>query len=195
MVVATIIGTALAIGLVRSRANWSPGANVLMLVPLVVPEIVTGISALLIFSQLGIRLSLWTIIIAHITFSISYVTIVVRARMASISQEVEEAAMDLGATRWQSVRLVLIPALWPSVLAAGLLVFALLLRRLRALVLHHRRGPAAAAGADLVGDPLRPLADDQRGRDADDGRLAVRDRARDRCCRGCSGAARAGSRC
>ena len=51
-------------------------------------------------------------------------TIVVRARMASISQEVEDAAMDLGATRWQAVRLVLVPALWPAVLAAGLLVFA-----------------------------------------------------------------------
>jgi spermidine/putrescine transport system permease protein/putrescine transport system permease protein len=124
MVVSTIIGTALAVGLVRSRARWAPGANVLMLVPLVVPEIVTGISALLIFSQIGIQLSIWTIIIAHITFSISYVTIVVRARMASISEEVEEAAMDLGATRWQSVRLALVPALWPSVLAAGLLTFA-----------------------------------------------------------------------
>jgi spermidine/putrescine transport system permease protein/putrescine transport system permease protein len=124
MVASTIIGTALAVGLVRSRARWASGANVLMLVPLVVPEIVTGISALLIFSQIGITLSIWTIILAHITFSISYVTIVVRARMASISQEVEEAAMDLGATRWQSVRLALIPALWPSVLAAGLLTFA-----------------------------------------------------------------------
>jgi spermidine/putrescine transport system permease protein len=124
MIVSTIIGTALAVGLVRSRARWAPGANVLMLVPLVVPEIVTGISALLIFSQIGIQLSIWTIIVAHITFSISYVTIVVRARMASISQEVEEAAMDLGATRWGSVRLALIPALWPSVLAAGLLTFA-----------------------------------------------------------------------
>jgi spermidine/putrescine transport system permease protein len=123
-VVATAIGTLLAIGLVRSRARWAPGANILMLVPLVVPEIVTGISALLIFSQLGIALSFWTIVLAHITFSISYVTIVVRARMAAISQEVEEAAMDLGATRWQSVRLVLVPALWPSVIAAGLLTFA-----------------------------------------------------------------------
>ncbi len=123
-VVATAIGTMLAIGLVRSRAKWAPGANILMLVPLVVPEIVTGISALLIFSQLGIALSFWTIVLAHITFSISYVTIVVRARMAAISQEVEEAAMDLGATRWQSVRLVLVPALWPSVVAAGLLTFA-----------------------------------------------------------------------
>jgi spermidine/putrescine transport system permease protein len=123
-VASTILGTMLAIGLVRSRARWAPGANILMLVPLVVPEIVAGISALLIFSQLGIALSFWTIVLAHITFSISYVTIVVRARMVAISAEVEEAAMDLGATRWQSVRLVLIPALWPAVLAAGLLTFA-----------------------------------------------------------------------
>jgi spermidine/putrescine transport system permease protein len=124
MIAATALGTALAIGLVRSRARWAPGANILMLVPLVVPEIITGISALLIFSQLGIALSFWTIVIAHITFSISYVTIVVRARMASITLEVEEAAMDLGATRWQAVRMVLVPALWPSVVAAGLLTFA-----------------------------------------------------------------------
>jgi spermidine/putrescine transport system permease protein len=124
MLAATVLGTLLAIGLVRSRARWAPGANVLMLVPLVVPEIVAGISALIIFSQLGIQLSFWTIVIAHITFSISYVTIVVRARMAAISEEVEQAAMDLGATRWQAVRLTLVPALWPSILAAGLLVFA-----------------------------------------------------------------------
>ena len=124
MLAATVIGTALAIGLVRSRARWAPGANVLMLVPLVTPEIVAGISALLIFSQIGLQLSFWTIVLAHVTFSISYVTIVVRARMAAISEEVEEAAMDLGATRWQSVRLVLVPALWPAVVAAGLLVFA-----------------------------------------------------------------------
>jgi spermidine/putrescine transport system permease protein len=124
MVVATVIGTALAIGLVRARARWAPGANILMLVPLVTPEIVAGISALLIFSQIGLQLNFWTIVLAHITFSISYVTIVVRARMAAISEEVEEAAMDLGASRWQSVRLVLVPALWPSVVAAGLLVFA-----------------------------------------------------------------------
>ncbi len=125
MLVATTIGTALAIGLVRARTRWAPGANVLMLVPLVVPEIVAGISALLIFSQLGIQLSIATVVIAHITFSISYVTIVVRARLISISQEVEEAAMDLGATRWQAVRLALLPALWPAIVAAGLLVFAL----------------------------------------------------------------------
>jgi len=125
MVVATVLGTALAIGLVRARTRWSPAANVLMLVPLVTPEIVAGISALLIFSQLGIQLSFWTIVIAHITFSISYVTIVVRGRLASMGDEVEQAAMDLGATRFGAVRLVLLPELWPAVVAAGLLVFAL----------------------------------------------------------------------
>ncbi|MSO40968.1 MAG: ABC transporter permease [Solirubrobacterales bacterium] len=125
MIVGTILGTMLAIGLVRSRAKWSPGANILMLVPLVVPEIVAGISALLIFSQVGLTLSIWTVVLAHITFSISYVTVVVRARLASMGTETEEAAMDLGATRWGSVRLVLLPGLWPAIVAAGLLTFAL----------------------------------------------------------------------
>jgi spermidine/putrescine transport system permease protein len=96
-----------------------------MLIPLVTPEIVAGVSALLIFTQLGLRLSLLTIVIAHITFSISYVTVVVRARLATLNPEVEQAALDLGATRWQTFRLVVLPALWPAVLAAGLLVFAL----------------------------------------------------------------------
>jgi spermidine/putrescine transport system permease protein len=125
MVVGVILGTMLAIGLVRSRAKWSGGANILMLIPLVVPEIVAGISALLIFSQIGLQLSLFTVILAHITFSISYVAIVVRARLATMGTEAEEAAMDLGATRWGAVRMVLIPGLWPAIVAAGLLVFAL----------------------------------------------------------------------
>ncbi len=125
MIAGTILGTMLAIGLVRSRAKWSGGANILMLIPLVVPEIVAGISALLIFSQIGLQLSIFTVVLAHITFSISYVAIVVRARLATIGPEAEEAAMDLGATRWQSVRMVLLPALWPAIVAAGLLVFAL----------------------------------------------------------------------
>jgi spermidine/putrescine transport system permease protein len=125
MVVATVLGTLLAFGLVRARTRFSSSANVLMLIPLVTPEIVAGVSALLIFSQFGLRLSLLTIIIAHITFSISYVTVVVRARLATLNPEVEQAALDLGATRWQTFRLVVLPALWPAVLAAGLLVFAL----------------------------------------------------------------------
>jgi spermidine/putrescine transport system permease protein/putrescine transport system permease protein len=125
MVVATAVGTLLAYGLVRSRTRWSGGLNVLMLIPLVTPEIVAGVSALLVFTQVGLQLSLTTIILGHITFSISYVTVVVRARLAALGQDVEEAAMDLGATRLATFRLITLPALWPAILAAGLLVFAL----------------------------------------------------------------------
>jgi spermidine/putrescine transport system permease protein len=125
MLVATALGTLLAFGLVRARTRFSATANVLMLIPLVTPEIVAGVSALLLFAQLGMQLSLLTITIAHITFSISYVTVVVRARLSSLNPEVEQAALDLGATRMQTFRLVVLPALWPAVLAAGLLVFAL----------------------------------------------------------------------
>jgi spermidine/putrescine transport system permease protein len=125
MVIGTALGTLLAYGLVRARTRWSGTANVLMLIPLVTPEVVAGASALLLFTQVGLQLSLTTIVLAHITFSISYVTVVVRARLAALGREVEDASMDLGATRWQTFRLVTLPALWPAVIAAGLLVFAL----------------------------------------------------------------------
>lgn len=123
--VATALGTLLAYGLVRARTRWSSGLNILMLIPLVTPEIVAGVSALLLFTQVGLDLSLTTIILGHITFSIAYVTVVVRGRLASLGPEVENAALDLGATRWQTFRLVTLPELWPAILAAGLLVFAL----------------------------------------------------------------------
>ena len=125
MIVATALGTALAYGLVRARNRFRAATNVMMLVPLVTPEIVAGVSALLVFTQLGMELSVTTIALAHITFSISYVTVVVRARLAGLNREVEEASMDLGATRGQTLRLVVLPELWPAVVAAGLLIFAL----------------------------------------------------------------------
>jgi spermidine/putrescine transport system permease protein len=125
MVIATILGTALAYGLVRARTRWSDSLNILMLIPLVTPEIVAGASALLLFTQIGLELSLTTIILAHITFSISYVTVVVRARIAALGRQVEDASMDLGATRWGTFRLVTLPALWPAIISAGLLCFAL----------------------------------------------------------------------
>ena len=125
MIVATILGTTLAFGLVRARSRWAGSANVLMLIPLVTPEIVAAVSALILFTQLNWQLSLTTITVAHITFSISYVTVVVRARLSALNPEVENASLDLGATRLQTLRLVTLPELWPAILAAGLLVFAL----------------------------------------------------------------------
>jgi spermidine/putrescine transport system permease protein len=125
MLVATALGTMLAFALVRARSRWAGGANVLMLVPLVTPEIVAAVSALVLFTQIGWQLSLETVMVAHITFSISYVTVVVRARLAALNPEVEQAALDLGATRWGTLRLVTLPELWPAIVAAALLTFAL----------------------------------------------------------------------
>jgi spermidine/putrescine transport system permease protein len=125
MLVATALGTMLAFALVRARTRWAGSANVLMLVPLVTPEIVAAVSALVLFTQVGLQLSLETVMIAHITFSISYVTVVVRARLAALNPEVEQAALDLGATRWGTLRLITLPELWPAIVAAALLTFAL----------------------------------------------------------------------
>jgi spermidine/putrescine transport system permease protein len=125
MVVGTVLGTTLAFALVRARSRAAQASNVLMLVPLVTPEIVAGVSALVLFAQIGVELSLATIMIAEITFSISFVTVIVRARLSAMGREVEEAALDLGATRMQTLRLIVLPALWPAIIAAGLLIFAL----------------------------------------------------------------------
>jgi spermidine/putrescine transport system permease protein len=124
-VVATALGTGLALGTIRSRTRVARATGMFLLIPLVTPEIVAGVSAFVLFAQVGVALSLTTIILAHITFSISYVTIVVRGRLAAMGSELEEAALDLGATPWQAVRLVTLPALWPAVIAAAMIVFAL----------------------------------------------------------------------
>ncbi len=125
MVVATILGTLLAFGLVRARGRIGGSANILMLLPLITPEIVTAVGLLLLFGRVGTPLSLKTIILGHITFSISYVTVIVRARLSLLNREVEEAAMDLGATELGALRLVTLPALYPAIAASALLVFVL----------------------------------------------------------------------
>jgi spermidine/putrescine transport system permease protein len=125
MVLATILGTLLAFGLVRARGRIGGSANILMLLPLITPEIVTAVGLLLLFGRAGMSLSLKTIILGHITFSISYVTVIVRARLSLLNREVEEAAMDLGATELGALRLVTLPALFPAIAASALLVFVL----------------------------------------------------------------------
>ncbi|CAM5233579.1 ABC transporter permease [Streptomyces chartreusis] len=120
-----LLGVALAVGLVRCRTRLGSLAGLIMLVPLITPEIVTGVASMLLFKGIGVPLSTGTVMLAEITFSISYVTVILRSRVAALNPEVEEAAMDLGATRWQAVRLVTLPALLPAVLASAVLIFAL----------------------------------------------------------------------
>jgi ABC-type spermidine/putrescine transport system permease subunit II len=120
-----VLGTMLALGLERVRSRRGRVIGAITLLPLVTPEIVTGVAALLVFTGAGLKLGLGTVVLAEITFSIAYVTVIVRGRLASIPLEVEEAARDLGCTPWQSLRLVTLPTLVPALIASGLLVFAL----------------------------------------------------------------------
>ncbi|CCH77948.1 Binding-protein-dependent transport systems inner membrane component [Nostocoides japonicum T1-X7] len=122
---ALVLGTMLALGLSRIRSRTGRAVGAVTLLPLVTPEIVTGVAALLLFTGVGLKLSLVTVTLAEITFSIAYVTVIVRGRLAAMSTEVEEAARDLGCTPWQALRLVTLPTLVPALLGAGLLVFAL----------------------------------------------------------------------
>jgi spermidine/putrescine transport system permease protein len=131
MVIATPLGVLLAVGLSRWRGRGSGIANGLMLLPLVTPEIVMAVSLLVVFTQLSlvpfslIHLGTVAQVVGQVTFSLSYVVVIIRSRLASIGPEYEEAARDLGATSWASIRLVLIPLLMPAILASMLIVFAL----------------------------------------------------------------------
>jgi spermidine/putrescine transport system permease protein len=131
MLIAVPLGVLLALGLARWRGRGSGFANGLMLVPLVTPEIVMATSLLLVFTQLAllpftlVHLGTPAQVIGQVTFSLSYVVVIVRARLATIGSEYEEAARDLGATPLESLRLVLLPLLLPAILASMLIVFAL----------------------------------------------------------------------
>jgi ABC-type spermidine/putrescine transport system permease subunit II len=120
-----VIGVLLAFGLVRARSRLGGAANVIMLIPLITPEIVTGVASLMLFKGVGLQPSLTTLMLAQTTFSISYVTVILRARVAELNPEVEQAAMDLGANRFQALRLVTLPVMWPAIMSAAILIFTL----------------------------------------------------------------------
>jgi spermidine/putrescine transport system permease protein len=98
-----------------------------MLFPLVTPEIVMGVALFLVFANLYdfIPFGSWAQFLGHVTFSISFVVIIVRGRLFAIGRDYEEAAMDLGATPWEALRRVLLPLLSPALLASFAIVFAL----------------------------------------------------------------------
>jgi spermidine/putrescine transport system permease protein len=124
-VVATALGTLIALALVRYRFRGRGVTNLLIFVPMATPEIVMGSSLLTLFLNYSFPLGFATILIAHIMFNISYVVVTVRARLAGHDRHLEEAAMDLFATPWATFRRVTLPLIAPGVLAAGLLAFAL----------------------------------------------------------------------
>ncbi len=126
MVIATPVGVAMAIGLQRWRGKLSTGANTLMLVPIVTPEIVFGVALFIVFTQVytGLPGGITTQLLGHVTFTMSFVVVIIRGRLAAIGNQYEEAARDLGATKFQALRLVLLPMLGPAIFASLMVVFA-----------------------------------------------------------------------
>lgn len=125
-----IVSTALSttMGTLCAYALWKRNSRFLigsLYLSLVTPEIVTGISLLALFQWsfrwLGLQLGMFTVILAHVAFSLAYVVIVISARLRTVSPSLEEAAMDLGATEWQAFVHVVLPALTPGIIAAALL--------------------------------------------------------------------------
>src|SRR5919108_1907934 len=126
VIVSTVLGTLLGLGLARLRSRAGGATETLLLLPMVTPEIVMGLSLLLFFLQLfDAHGSLAQLSIAHVTFCISYVAVTVRARATSMNPQLEEAARDLGASALGAFWHVTLPLIAPAVLAGAMLAFAL----------------------------------------------------------------------
>jgi spermidine/putrescine transport system permease protein len=138
-VLSTIIGTMAALALQRYAFPAKTFAEISLYIPIVIPEIVMGISILVLFSAIfrylnaalglagdgRLSLGLWTVIASHIAFSIPFVTLVVRARLHGFDKSIEEAAMDLGANDWVTFWRVTLPVIAPGVISGAMLAFTL----------------------------------------------------------------------
>ena len=124
-IIATILGTLIALALVRYRYRGRSATDFVLFLNISAPEIVLGASLLSLFISFGVPRGIATIIIAHVMFNIAYVAVTVRARLAGFDRSLEEAAGDLGASPMQTFVKVTLPIIWPGILAGGLLAFAL----------------------------------------------------------------------
>ncbi len=123
--IATVLGTFIALALRRYRFRGSGATDVVLFANIAAPEIVLGASLLSLFVLVGFTRGFSTLLIAHVMFSIAYVTVTVRTRLAGFDRSLEEAAQDLGAGPFQTFRLVTLPLIFPGILAGALLAFAL----------------------------------------------------------------------
>jgi spermidine/putrescine transport system permease protein len=127
-VLATVVGTLLALALVRYRPPKFRGRTFVeqvMFLNIAAPEIVLGASLLGLFVTINLARGFLTLLLAHVAFSIAYVTVTVRARMAGFDRSLEEAAADLGANSWTTFRKITLPIIMPGILAGALMAFAL----------------------------------------------------------------------
>lgn len=139
---ATILGTMAAVVLVRmGRFRGRTLFSGMIYAPLVMPEVITGLSLLLLFIAIGLDRGIFTIILAHTTFAMCYVSVVVSSRLVTFDLSVEEAALDLGCTPWQAFRSVTLPIIAPAVISGWLLAFTLSLDDL--VISSFTAGPSA----------------------------------------------------
>ena len=134
-VLATVFGTMIALALERFHFPGRKAVEALLFLPIIMPEITIGISLLVFFTLVfrivenltGIRLNLGlpTVIIGHVVFNISFVTITVRARLAELDPQLEQAAFDLGANEWRTFWRITLPLIWPAIFSAALLALTL----------------------------------------------------------------------
>jgi len=125
-IVSTVLGTAAALALDRYRRWVGRGTfDAVVYLPVIIPDVTMAVMLLLWFTQIGLPLGRMSIVLAHIAFNISFVAIVVRARLAHLDPAMEEAAADLYASRWQAFRRVTLPLIMPGVLGGALLALTL----------------------------------------------------------------------
>jgi spermidine/putrescine transport system permease protein len=122
---ATVLGTLIGLALTRYEFRGRGSLNLLIYVPMATPEVILGASLLALWVSAGVQRGIETIVIAHIMFTISFVVVTVRARIAGFNRSLEEAAMDLGANEWTTFRKVTLPLILPGVVAAAVLAFVL----------------------------------------------------------------------
>jgi spermidine/putrescine transport system permease protein len=120
-----MLGTLIALALVRYRFKGRSTTNVLLFLPMATPEVVMGSSLLALFLAVRFPLGFGSLLVAHILFNISYTVVTVKARLQGFDRHLEEAAMDLYANEWETFRRVTLPMILPGVFAAFLLGFAL----------------------------------------------------------------------
>ncbi|MDX2121503.1 MAG: ABC transporter permease [Gemmatimonadota bacterium] len=123
--VSVVFGSLIALALCRYTWKGAGPVNLLLVLPLTTPEVVLGSSLLSLFLQVNAPTGFWTVVIAHIMFSVSYVALTVKARIRGFDWTLEEAAMDLGAPPFRTVFKVTLPLIAPGIAAAGMLSFAL----------------------------------------------------------------------
>lgn len=139
---ATLLGT--LTGIVLARFPAFPGRTLfagMVSAPLVMPEVILGLSLLLLFVALGVARGFWTVVIAHTTFAMCYVAVIVQSRLAGFDRSLEEAAMDLGAPPLRTFMLVTLPLIAPALVAGWLLAFTLSLDDL--VIASFTTGPGA----------------------------------------------------